>query len=74
MISSIPSFEIINAVVPGIIILLWITESTADAAAVNLHGIKIILANGLSTFLITDNAVFSNGPRSLTRNPPNCTV
>ena len=38
--------------------------SAADAAAVNLKEIKTVLANGLITFLIKDNPVFNNGPRS----------
>ena len=32
------------------------------------------LANGLSTFFNNGNPVFSNHPRSLPRNPPDCTV
>ena len=46
----------------------------ADAAAVNPKGTKTLLANGLSTFFINGNPVFSNVPRSLPRNPPNCTI
>ena len=40
--------------------------SAADAAAVNLKGIKILLTNGLIIFLINGNPVFSNGPRNRT--------
>ena len=47
--------------------------SVADADAVNQNGIKTLLANGLSIFLIKGNPVFSNGPKSLPKNPPNCT-
>ena len=43
-------------------------ESVADAAAVNPSGIKTLLANGLSTFFIKGNPVFSNGPKSLPQN------
>ena len=39
--------------------------SVADAAAVNSHGIKTLLANGLSTFPIKGNPVFSNSPKIL---------
>ena len=34
------------------------------------NDIKTLLANGLSTFSIKGNIVFSNGPKSLHRNPP----
>ena len=53
---------------------LCIRASAADAAAVNPKGIKTLLANDLITFFINGNPVFSNGPRSLPRNPPNCTI
>ena len=49
---------------------LCIPASAADAAAVNPGGIKMLLANGFITFFINDNPVFSNGSRSLPRNPP----
>ena len=48
--------------------------SFADAAVVNPNGIKTLLPNGLSTFLIKGKPVFSNGPISLPRNPLNCTI
>ena len=34
----------------------------------------MLLANGLITFFINGNPVFSNGPRSLLRNPPDCII
>ena len=43
-------------------------------AAVNPNDIKILLANGLSTFFIKGKPVFNNGPRSIPKNPPNCTI
>ena len=45
----------------------WIAAASvvADTAAVNLNGIKMLLANNLSTFLSKDNPVFSNGPKIL---------
>ena len=46
----------------------------ADSAAVSPKGIKAILANGLITFFINDNPVFSNGPSNLLKNPRNCII
>ena len=48
--------------------------SVADAAAVNSNGIKTLLAIGLSTFPVKRNAVFDNGPKTLPKSPPDCTV
>ena len=42
-------------------IFLCIPASVADAAAVKPKGIKMLLANGLITFCINGNPVFSNG-------------
>ena len=53
---------------------LCIPASAADAAAVNPKGIKTLLANGLITFFISGNPVFSNGPSSLPRNPLDCII
>ena len=50
--SSISSFDIISVVVPEPQIFLCIPGSAADAAAVNPNGIKTLLANGLTTFLL----------------------
>ena len=72
--SFISSFDIISVVVPDPKIFLCIPASAADAAAVNPKGIKTLLANGLITFFINGNPVFSNGPRSLPRNPPDCII
>ena len=76
--SFISSFEIIKVVVreaedegqPDPNIFLCIPASAADAVAVNSKGIKTILANGLITFFINGNPLFSNGPSNLLRNPP----
>ena len=54
--------ETINVVVP-----------VADAA-VNPNGIKTLLANGISTFFIKGNPVFSLGPKSPPKNPPDCSI
>ena len=53
---------------------LCIPASAGDAAAVNPKGIKTLLVNGLITFLINGNPVFSNGPSYLPRNPPYCII
>ena len=74
MISFISSLEIINVVIPDSNIFLWIPASVADAAAVNPNGIKTLLANGLSTFFIKGNPVFSNGLKSLPKSPPYCPI
>ena len=52
----------------------WIAESVAEVAAVNTNGTKILFADGLSIFFIKGKPVFSDGPRSLPKNPPNCAV
>ena len=82
--SSIPSFDIISVVVceaedegrlyPDPKIFLCIPASAVDVAAVNPRGIKMLLAKGLITLFISGNPVFSNGPRSLPRNPPDCII
>ena len=74
MISFISSFEIINVVIPDHNIFWWIAASVVDAATVNPNSIKMTLANGLSTFFIKGNVIFSNGPKSLPRNPPECPI
>ena len=70
MTSLISSFYIINVVVfsdPNI--FLCIPASAADATAVNPKGINTLLADGLITFDIKGNPVFSNGPNNLPKNP-----
>ena len=86
MISSITSLEIISvlckaksewrvpsetlAMRPDPNIFLWIAVSVDGAAAVNPNRIKIRLGNDLSTFPIKGIPVFSNGPKSVLKNPP----
>ena len=48
--------------------------AAAAAAAVNRNDIKTLSANGLSTFHSQGNQVFSNGPKSLPRNSPDCPI
>ena len=75
IISFISSLKIINVVVlADLNIFLWIAASVADADAVNLNGIKMLLPNGLSKFPIKGNPVFNNGPKSLSRNTPYCPI
>ena len=69
----ISSFKIINGVILDLKIFC-IAASVADAATVNPNGIKKLFANGLSTFRNKSKSLFSNGPRSLPRNPPDCTI
>ena len=75
--SPISSFEIIKVVLlllqdPKI--FLCIPASAAAAAAVNPKGIKTLSANGFITLFIRGNPVFSNGPKSLPRNPADCII
>ena len=72
--SSISSLNIISVVVPEPKIFLCIPAFAADAAAVYPNGIKTLLANGLITFFIKGNPVFSHGARILPRNPPDCII
>ena len=46
----------------------------ADSAAVNPNGIKTLWSNGLSTFPIKGNPVFSNGHEILPKNPTDCPI
>ena len=72
--SSISLFDVISVVFLDPKIFLCIPASAAGAAAVNLKGIKALLAYGLITFFINGNSVFSNGLSNLPRNPPDCMI
>ena len=48
------------------------TASIADAGAGNINGFKTPFANGLS--IIKGNPIFSNGPKSLLKNPPDSLI
>ena len=50
---------------------LCIPASADDAVDVNPNGKKELLADGLNTFM---KPVFSNGPRNLPKNHPECTI
>ena len=49
-------------------------QSFADVATVNPNGIKTLLASRFNIFFIKDNPVFSNGPKSVLKNPPDCPI
>ena len=51
--------------------ILYIPVSAADADAVNPNDIKTFSAN-ISTFFIRRKPYFSNGLRSIARNPLDC--
>ena len=83
----ISSFDIISVVLfgkakeeewrrpdPKIFLCIPASVAAAAAAAVNLKGIDTLLADGLITFFIKGNHIFSNGPRSLPRNPLDYTI
>ena len=74
MISSISSLEIIKVINADPHILLRIAASVADAVAVHPDDIKTLLANGLRTFPINGNLVFTNDTKNLLKNPPDCTI
>ena len=74
VISFISLFEIINVVLPDPYTFSWIAASFADTVAVNPNGIRTLLANGLNTFPIKGKPVFSNGPKSLPKNFPDCPI
>ena len=77
MISFKSSFENTYIAVPNptfFVVVFWVAASLADATVVNPNDIKTVLANGSSNFPIKGKPVFSNGPRSLLRNPPNYTI
>ena len=67
-------FDISNVVFTDPNSFLCIPASDADDAAVNANGINTLLANGVFTFFISGNPVFSNGPSNLPRNPPDCII
>ena len=46
----------------------------ADDDDANPNSIKILLANGLRTSSIKGKPVFSNGPKSLPKNLPECPI
>ena len=67
--SFIFSFGIVKVFVPDPNIFLCIPASAAVAAAVSTKETKTLLADGLNTFFINGNPLFSNRPSNLPRNP-----
>ena len=51
-------------------IFFWVAVSVADAAAVNPNSIKTLLEH----FSLKTNKCFSNGRKSLPKNPPDCPI
>ena len=47
---------------------------SVSAPAVNPNCIKTLFANGFSTFPIKGKPAFTNGPKILPGNPPNCPI
>ena len=64
IISLIFSFETISVVWPYPNLFFWIAVSVTNAAAVTKNGCQ------LKTYFIKGNPIVSNGPKSLSRNPP----
>ena len=53
---------------------MCIPASAAHSAAANPNGVKTLLANGPSTVFIKGKPVFSNGCKSLPKNPHDCSI
>ena len=68
------SFEIISEFLPDPKTFLRIAVVVAGAAAVNPSGIKTLLTNDFSTFLIKGKPVFDNDPKILPKIPPDCPI
>ena len=58
----------------SLIPIFFLCIPASAAAAVNPKGINTLLANGLITFDIKGNPVFSNGPNNLPKNPADCII
>ena len=52
----------------------WVAASVSDAPVVNPNAIKTLSANGLITCPIKGSPVFSNGPESLPKIPPDSPI
>ena len=72
--SSIFLFDEISVFVPDPKIILCIPSLAVLTAAVNPYGINPLLIKGVSTIFINGNSTFTNGPRSLPRNPSDSIV
>ena len=74
MISFISSFKIIDAVTLDQRVVLHIPAFAADTAVVNRNSIKMLLANGLSTFFIKGTPVFHNWQKRPPKYLLGCTI
>ena len=71
MVSYVSSLEIISVAVTDPNFFLWIAASVVDATVVNPNDIKTLLANSFNKFF---NPFFSDGLKSLPKNPPDCPI
>ena len=55
-------------------VFFWMAASVPDFPVVNPNGIKTLLDNDLSTFVIKGKPVFSNGNKSLSKGPLDYTI
>ena len=55
-------------------VFFWMGASVADFPVVNPNGIKTVLDNGLSKFVIKGKPVFSNGNKGLSKGPLDYTI
>ena len=55
-------------------VFFWMGASVADFPVVNPNGIKTVLDNGLSKFVIKGKPVFSNGNKGLSKGPRDYTI
>ena len=74
MISFISSFKIIDPVTLDQRVVLHIPAFAVDTAVVNRNSIKMLLANGLSTFFIKGTPVFHNWQKRLPKYLLSCTI
>ena len=70
ILSFISSWKIINVALPNLNFFLWIAALVGAAA--NPNGIKMLLANGLSTFPVKGNPGFNGLSKSLSKNTSDC--
>ena len=74
MISFISSYENFSFVMPDPKMFIGIAVSVAGVGVVDSNSIKTHLTNGFSTFFIESKPFFSNCPKSLSRNSPDCLI
>ena len=72
--SSLASYQIIIVVIPEPKICFHVLASSADVSVVSLNDIKTLLSDVLRATFIKGYPDFSNGWRTLPRNPPKRTI